>query len=167
MKTILKEYKTEIAKILQQLEVEGRDLSLRYEGVQLRTQHLAILPVEIEDLKAKIERLEQEQIPPCTNPELALPLPDTIRLLGQREADLTALDTQVSKLQSSLPNRTRELEKLERELKPLETQKHGTVAAAKEARRRKEDGSGTGDELEQRGRWLRASEHALYNMFEA
>ena len=59
-----------------------------------------------------------------------------------------------------------DLEKLERELRPLETQKQGTVAAAKEARRRKEEGGGIGDELEERGRWLRASEKALREMLE-
>ena len=51
-------------------------------------------------------------------------------------------------------------------MKPLETQKQVTVAAAKEARRRKEEGGGIGDELEERGRWLRASEAALREMLE-
>lgn len=166
MKLALKEHKAEIADTLQQLEAKGRDLSLRYEGVQLRTQSLASLPAEIEGLEASIEALRREQMPPSTKPELTLPLPDTVRLLEQREADLAALNAQLSQLQSSLPSRTRELEKLERELKPLETQKHGTVTAAKEARRRREDGGGIGDELEERGRWLRASGQALNNMLE-
>lgn len=139
---------------------------MRYEGVQLKTQQLSSLPEEINGLEANIGVLEQEQIPPAQNPELALPLPETVQLVEQREVDLTALNAQLSKLQSSLPSRTRELEKLERELKPLETQKQGTVAAAKEARRRKEEGGGIGDELEARGRWLRASENALTNMLE-
>ena len=166
LKAALKEHKTEIADILQELEAKGRSLSLRYEGVQLKTQTRASLPTEIEGLEASIEALKKEQMPPFTNPELTLPLPDTKRLLEQREADLTALNAQLSQLQSSLPNRTRELDKLERELKPLETQKHGTVTAAKEARRRREDGGGIGDELEERGRWLRASGQALDNMLE-
>ncbi|KAF9735438.1 Kinetochore protein Sos7 [Paraphaeosphaeria minitans] len=166
LKAILKDRKVEIAELLQQLEAKGRELALRYEGVQLKTQHLASLPVDIEGLEANIETLRREQIPPSQNPELALPLPETALLVEQREAELTALNIQLAKLQSSLPNRARELEKLERELKPLETQKQGTVAAAKEARRRKEDGGGIGDELEERGRWLRASEVALNKMLE-
>ncbi|KAJ4286988.1 hypothetical protein N0V90_012869 [Kalmusia sp. IMI 367209] len=166
LKSSLQERKLEVAEILQQLESKGRELALRYEGVQLKTQHLASLPLEIEGLEARIEGLKREQISHSDNPELALPLPDTVRLLQQREADLAALNAQLSQLQSSLPNRARELEKLERELKPLETQKHGTVAAAKEARRRREDGGGLGDELEERGRWLRASENALKDMLE-
>lgn len=166
LKAGLKERKLEVAEILKQLEEKGRELALRYEGIQLRTQQLETLPTEIEGLEANIARLRQEQTPPSNNPELALPLPDTLELLRQREADLAALNAQLAKLQSSLPSRTRELEKLERELRPLETQKQGTVAAAKEARRRREEGGGIGDELEERGRWLRASEKALKEMLE-
>lgn len=166
LKAALKEHKEEIADILQQLEARGRDLSLRYQGVSLRTQDLTALPVEIQNLEASIDRLKEEQLTPSTNPELALPLPDTVNLLEQREADLAAIDAQLSKLQSTLPNRTRELEKLERELKPLEVQNNGTAAAAKEARRRKEDGGGVGNELEERGRWLKASEQLLNSTLE-
>lgn len=166
LKADLKERKLEIADILKQLEDKGRELALRYEGVQLRTQQLESLPTEIEGLEASIEKLREEQTPPSKNPELALPLPETQRLVQEREAELAALNAQLSQLQSSLPNRSRELEKLERELKPLETQKQGTVAAAKEARRRREEGGGIGDELEERGRWLRASEKALREMLE-
>lgn len=139
---------------------------MRYEGVQLRTQQLESLPLEIEGLEATIEQLKQEQAPTSNNPELALPLPETLRVLNEREAELAALNAQIASLQAAMPNRIRELEKLERELKPLETQKQGTVAAAKEARRRKEEGGGIGDELEERGRWLRASEKALREMLD-
>lgn len=139
---------------------------MRYEGLQLRTRELESLPAEIEGLEASIAQLKQEQTPVSNNPELALPLPDTLRVLNEREAELAALNTQIATLQAAMPNRARELEKLERDLKPLETQKQGTVAAAKEARRRKEEGGGTGDELEERGRWLRASEKALREMLD-
>lgn len=165
-KASLKEHKLEIAEILRQLEEKGRELAFRYEGVQLRTQLLETLPTEIEGLEAQIEKLKQEQAPPSNNPELAMPLPETMRLVQQREAELAELNVQLSKLQSSLPTRSRELERLERELRPLETQKQGTVAAAKEAKRRREEGGGIGDELEERGRWLRASEKALKDMLE-
>ncbi|KAH9868331.1 hypothetical protein J1614_007403 [Plenodomus biglobosus] len=166
LKASLKERKLEVAEILSQLEKKGKELSLRYEGLQLRTQQLESLPSEIEGLEASIERLKQEQTPVSNNPELALPLPDTLKVLHEREVELTALNAQIASLQAAIPNRTRDLEKLERELKPLETQKQGTVAAAKEARRRKEEGGGIGDELEERGRWLRASEKALREMLD-
>lgn len=166
LKASLKERKLEVAEILKQLEEKGKELSLRYEGLQLRTQQLESLPAEIAGLEAGIERLKQEQTPVSDNPELSLPLPETAKILSEREAELAALNAQIASLQESMPNRDRELEKLERELKPLETQKNGTVAAAKEARRRKEEGGGIGDELEERGRWLQASEKALKEMLE-
>jgi hypothetical protein len=166
LKASLKERKLEVADILRQLEDKGKELTARYEGLQLRTQQLESLPTEIEGLEASIEQLKQNQAPTSTNPELALPLPETLRLLTEREAELAALNAQILQLQTSLPNRARELEKLERELRPLETQKQGTVAAAKEARRRKEEGGGIGDELEERGRWLTAAEKMLRETLE-
>jgi chromosome segregation ATPase len=166
LKASLKERKLEVAEVLRQLEEKGKELSLRYEGLQLRTQQLESLPVEIKGLEATIEQLKQEQTPTSANLELSLPLPETARILSEREAELAALNAQIASLQATSPNRARELEKLERELKPLETQKNGTVAAAKEARRRKEEGGGIGDELEERGRWLQASEKALRDMLE-
>ena len=167
LKLDLNERKLEVVEILKQLEEKGKELALRYEGVQLRTTQLESLPTEIEGLEANIEKLRQEQTPLSDNPDLALPLPETLELARQREAELAALNAELSKLQAVLPNKTRELEKLERELKPLETQKQGTVAAAKGARRRKEEGGGIGDELEARGRWLQASGRALREMLEA
>jgi chromosome segregation ATPase len=166
LKASLKERKLEVADILKQLEDKGKELTARYEGLQLRTEQLESLPTEIEGLEASIEQLKQNQAPTSTNPELALPLPETLRLLTEREAELAALNAQILQLQTSLPNRARELEKLERELRPLETQKQGTVAAAKEARRRKEEGGGIGDELEERGRWLTAAEKMLRESLE-
>jgi chromosome segregation ATPase len=166
LKASLKERKLEVAEILRQLEEKGKELALRYDGTQLRRQQLKSLPAEIEGLEASIAQLRQDQTPTSSNPELALPLPETLKLLTEREAELAALNAQIAQLQSSLPNRAKELEKLERELKPLETQKQGIVAAAKEARRRKEEGGGIGDELEEKGRWLTASEKALRDMLE-
>jgi chromosome segregation ATPase len=166
LKADLKERKLEIGEILKALEDKGRELATRYEGVQLRITQLETLPVEIENLESNIERLKQEQTPPSENPMLALPLPETSKLLQERESELNSLNAEIAKLQAALPSRARELEKVQRELKPLETQRQGTTAAAKEARRRREEGGGIGDELEERGRWLRTSEKALREMLE-
>jgi len=166
LKAGLKERKLEVAEILKQLEDKGKELAKRYEGLQLRTQQLESLPTEIAGLEASIEQLKKEETPVSRKPELALPLPETQRVLSEREAELAALKAHIASLQAAVPNRSREAEKLERELRPLETQKQGTVAAAKEAQRRKDEGGGIGDELEERGRWLRASEKALREMLD-
>ncbi|RMZ72325.1 60s ribosomal l37 [Pyrenophora seminiperda CCB06] len=166
LKANLKERKLEVAEILRQLEAKGKELAKRYEGLQLRTEQLESLPAEIAGLEASIEQLQKEQTPVSKKAELALPLPETQRVLSEREAELAGLNAQIASLQAAVPKRSRDVEKLERELRPLETQKQGTVAAAKEAQRRKEEGGGIGDELEERGRWLRASEKALRDMLD-
>lgn len=106
--------------------------------------------------------LRAQQVKPSANPELSLPLPATLDLLSSRQSELDQLNHQLKTLQNALPRKTRELETLERELRPLEMQKAGAVAAAKEARRRKEEGQrGVGDELELKGRWYRGVETGL------
>ena len=88
-------------------------------------------------------------------------------LLSTRETELAQLDHQLAGLQSLLPRKTREFDRLEAELKPLEVKKLGSAAAAREARRRKEEGlGGVRDDLEERGRWWRAVETGLKTMLD-
>ena len=82
LKASLKERKLEVVEILKQLEEKGKELSLRYEGVQLRTQQLESLPKEIEGLEASIAHLKHEQTPTSNNPDLSLPLPETTKILN-------------------------------------------------------------------------------------
>ncbi|EOD44039.1 hypothetical protein GTA08_BOTSDO02074 [Neofusicoccum parvum] len=167
VKASLKAQKVEVAEMLAELERRGRELSKRYESIQLRTAQLETLPAEITNLESTIAELRETQAPHPTNPSLSLPLPETLSVLAAKEAELAALDKQLSSLQSTLPRKTRELERLEAELKPLEMQKSGTVAAAKEAQRRREAGeAGMGDDLEERGRWMTAVEQGLKGMLE-
>ncbi|KAF4310206.1 hypothetical protein GTA08_BOTSDO02074 [Botryosphaeria dothidea] len=167
VKASLKAQKVEVAEMLAELERRGRDLSKRYESIQLRTAELESLPTEIADLETTIAELRETQAPHPTNPSLSLALPETLSVLAAREAELAALERQLSSLQSTVPRKTREFERLEAELKQLEMQKCGTVAAAKEAQRRREAGeAGMGDDLEDRGRWLTAVEQGLTSMLE-
>ena len=60
------------------------------------------------------------------------------------------------------PRKRKEAERLQAELQPLETKRTNSMAAAKEAQRRKEAAlGGVADDLEQRARWWRASEGVL------
>jgi len=163
-KASLQAQKTEVAGMTEELERRGRELAQRYETVELQKTELASLPDEIEGLEATIGQLRTSHPSPAkTAPHLSLPLPATKALLSEREAEVATLDAQLASLQARLPAKSRELSKLEAELKPLELQKMGTVAAAKEARRRKEEGSGV-DDLETKGRWYRAADTTLRNM---
>ncbi|KAK8230662.1 hypothetical protein HDK90DRAFT_456117 [Phyllosticta capitalensis] len=167
VKASLKAQKLQVAETLAQLERRGRELSQRYESIQLRTSQLSALPAQIADLDATISSLRASSAPDPANPSLSLPLPETLKVLQEREAEAAALDKQLASLQAAVPRKTRELERLEAELKPLEMQRNGTVAAAREAQRRREEGeAGMGDDLEERGRWLTAVEQGMRSMLE-
>jgi hypothetical protein len=187
-KAALKAQKGEVAELIAQLETRGRELSRRaypfflfpeflpfesrvksnislgHESISLRTATLSTLPSQISALESTIATLQHAQTPHSTNPSLSLPLPETLTLLASKEAEIAALDAELARLQSAVPRKTHELERVEAELRPLEAQKTAMVAAAVEARRRREEGGGVGDELEEKGRWLRASEGALRGM---
>jgi chromosome segregation ATPase len=131
----------------------------------MHTAQLSTLPSEVATLQASVEKLQKAQAVDPANPSFSLPLPEIQSLLANQENELLHLDTQIAMLQASIPRKTKELDRLERELEPLEIQKNGVVAAAKEARRRRDEGeAGIGDGLEQRGRWLRAVDKGLVEM---
>lgn len=163
-KSQLKAQKEEVASMVSSLESFGRELAKRHERVQAQKTQLHGLPVHIAELESTIEALRSSHPSPkkSDNPNLNLSLADTQSLLSQREADLASLNSQVSVLQATLPRKTREVERLEVELQPLVNQKKFAVQQALEARKRREEGGV--DELEEKGRWYRASEIALGKM---
>lgn len=162
-KLALKAQKKEVAKMVSELEAMARSLAKRHEQVQLQKAKLGELPPHIAELESAIEELRSSHPSPrkSDNPNLNLSLADTQSLLAKREVELASLNSQLSVLQSTLPRKTRELERLESELEPLQNQKKFAVAQAKEARKRREEGGV--DEMEEKGRWYRASELALTN----
>jgi chromosome segregation ATPase len=124
------------------------------------------LPESIVNLQTSIATLREAQSTQA-NPALSLPLPATQELLQTKEAELEHLNRQIASLQSTTSRKTRELDKLEAELKPLEVHRLGSSSSAREAQRRKDEGlGGVGDELEARGRWWRAVEGGLKGMLE-
>jgi hypothetical protein len=64
-----------------------------------------------------------------------------------------------------LPEKKRAVADLEKDLGPLEARKNGVVQSANEAKKGKENG-GLGDELEERGRWLKSVDGGLRAMLE-
>ena len=138
---------------------------LGYETISLQSVQLSELPGQIAALEESIETLQAEQTPASSNPSLSLPLAATMDLVASRQAELDELNRQVKSAQQALPRKVREQEKVENEVHLLEVQKAGVVAAAKEARRRKDDGErGIGDSLELRGRWYCGVETGLKDM---
>ncbi len=94
-----------------------------------------------------------------------MPLQPTLDLLKEREEHLAGLDRQIEALRAALPHKQNEVAALQDEVSILNTRKIKAVEEAKEARRRRENG-GMGDEIDERGRWLRGVDSSLRTMLE-
>ena len=136
-----------------------------YETIQLQTAQFEALPSEIDNLQTSITALQRSQEPQSSNPSLALPLQPTLELLAIREQQNSDLDQQIAQLQAELPAKKQEVQQLQDELAPLQMRKMKAVQEAQEARRRRANG-GLGDELEEKGRWLRGVDTSLKAMLE-
>ncbi|PGH26644.1 hypothetical protein AJ80_01589 [Polytolypa hystricis UAMH7299] len=158
--------KEEVRVMVGEMERIGRELASRYKQVQLQTTQLSTLPASIENLEFTIAELRaSSQASQFAGSESGipssqtLPLPATLKLLAEREAELAKIDRQLASLETALPRKTREAEAVERELAGLERKKIEAVAEAKEAQRRKQEGESDG--LEEMGRWYRGAEKLL------
>ncbi|KAF5489394.1 Kinetochore protein Sos7 [Colletotrichum siamense] len=164
-KAQLKTLKVEVADMVTELEKKGKELAKRYESVQLDTAKLKELPDKILDLEEKVAELKESQAP-GQSPQMNLPLAKTLELVDEKKRQQQQLDRELEQLQARVPRKRKEMERLQAELQPLEVKRQNSKAAAKEARRRKEGAGGDEDDLEERGRWLRASEAALKQMLD-
>ncbi|KAG4419234.1 hypothetical protein IFR04_007646 [Cadophora malorum] len=163
-KAALKSQKTEVAELVAELEKRGRELCRKHENIQMQTSQLQELPQKIEILEASIEELRAAQ-QPGSNPRLNMPLEKTLAAVEEKERERAELDRQLEQLQVMVPRKTKELERLNAELQPLEVKRLGSTASAREAKRRKEEAlGGVGDDLEERGRWWRGVEGGLKGM---
>ena len=165
-KSELKALKLEVADMVAELERKGKDLSRRYENVQLETCRLRELPEKTQELEMRITELKAEQESalggPGADPTQNLPLAKTRELIATRKQEQQQLARELEALRAKAPRKRKEAERLQAELQPLETKRQNSMAAAREARRRKEAAlGGAADDLEQRARWWRASEGLL------
>lgn len=162
----LKALKLEVADMVEELERKGRELTQKYEAVRIQITSLRELPNKIAGLEERIAELK-EQVQPGENPSLNMPLAKTLEMVAEKKRQRQELDRQLEQLRSQAPRKRKEMERLQAELQPLEAKRQNSVAAAKDARRRKEQAlGGVEDDLEERGRWWRASETALKQMLE-
>jgi hypothetical protein len=165
-KAALKAQKTEVAELVSELEKRGRELCIKHQDIQMQTMQLQELPETIEGFERSIEEFKAAQ-QPGSNPLMSMPLDKTLVMVKEKERERAELDRQIEQLQSLVPRKTKELERLNAEVQPLEVKRAGSVAAAKEAKRRKEEAlGGVGDDLEERGRWWRGVEGGLKGMLE-
>jgi septal ring factor EnvC (AmiA/AmiB activator) len=127
---------------------------------------VSTLPDSIENLESTIAGLRAKQVTNMSDWSLSssqnLPLPATLSLLSEREAELAALNRQIAAVENTLPRKTREAEALGRELGVLERRKTEATSQAREAQRKKQEGESDG--LEEMGRWYRGSEETLRSL---
>ncbi|KAI1328245.1 hypothetical protein F5Y16DRAFT_163410 [Xylariaceae sp. FL0255] len=165
-KATLKALKTEVTDMVAELERKAIDLSKKYERIKTETVKLEELPDKIavlEDAVAHLREVQAAELNP--DPDMNLPLAKTTALAESKKRQRAELDRQLEQLQSQVPRKKKELERLHAELQPLETKRQNSMTAAKEARRRKEATlGGVEDDLETRGRWYRGAEASLTQM---
>ncbi|GLI76792.1 hypothetical protein PoHVEF18_005070 [Penicillium ochrochloron] len=166
VKAELKSRKEEARLMIEEMETMGRELARRYKNVEVQMAQLSTLPDSIENLESTIAGLRAKQVAGMTSSDLRssqnLPLPATMALLSEREAELAALNRQIAAVQNTLPRKTREAEAIERECTVLERRKIEAVTQAREAQRKKQQGESDG--LEEMGRWYRGAEETLKEM---
>lgn len=161
-KAQLKSLKLDVADMVAEIEAKGRDLSRRHQRVELETTQLAELPGRIAELEAQVAALRAAHDAGVSNPNLNLPLAKTLELVARRKAEQHELARELEALQAKAPRKAKEADRLRAELQPLEARLQHSIAAAREAQRRKEAAlGGVADDLEQRARWWRASEDVL------
>lgn len=174
-KSALKALKTEVADMISELETRGKALAAKYEQVQLDTATLKDLITggKIDDLEERIRELKaaQAQVDVSNSDDdtgriMNLPLAKTAILVEERRAALRDLDRQLEQLERMAPRKEKEMARLQAEVNSLETKRANVTAAAREAKRRKDNlaQGGVEDDLEAKGRWYRASEVALSQM---
>lgn len=164
-KAALKALKTEVAGMVAALEARGRDLAGRYEAVRGEMGLAEELPGKIQAVEERVQELREAQETRAgadARPEMNMPLGKTRELVEGKRRELEGLERQLELLGGQVPRKRKELERLRGEVATLENRKANSAAAAREAKRRRENAQGgVEDELEARGRWYRASEMVL------
>lgn len=145
---------------------DERPIDAGYKNVQVQSTQLAELPDSIANLESTIASLRAKQVANMGDSSASssqnLPLPATLSLLAEREAELATLNRQLAAVQNTLPRKTREAEAIERELTVLERRKAEEIAQAREAQRKRNQGESDGHE--EMGRWYRGAEETLRNI---
>lgn len=166
-KSKLKAQKEEVRVLIEELERAGSEVSRRYNTLHVGGQRLSVIEDEIEAIHQGIADF-RAQLPDDDQDLRGWPLTRVQENLLGKQRELQATDRRLTGLRSDLPERSAELDTLKREMQQLEVQRLGSMAAADDAQKRKEGRvtGGTGDEVEERARWLRAQEAILISLLE-
>ena len=148
----------EVSDMVEELGRRGRELSQKYGTITIQTTRLRDLPDKIAELEVSVAQMKAAQAPDH-DPSLNLPLDKTIALVEEKEREAAEVDQLLENLQAELVRKSKTLDRAEMELQPLEIKRLASTAAAKEAKRRRDEAiGGVGDDLEERGRWFKGVE---------
>ncbi len=168
MKAELKSKKADVDTLVEEMEARARDVATAHEGVSEGMDLLEKIPVEIDELRADVERLQDEikakrgQEDGSSDPRMQMSLAATEQALSEQRERNAEIDLQITELQRQMPGKVREVEKMDRELTDLERRRNESTRLAVEGRRRREEGGR--DEMEDLGRWYRASESVMQGL---
>ncbi|KAK4189166.1 hypothetical protein QBC35DRAFT_493856 [Podospora australis] len=165
LKEALQDLKAEVAARVTMTEARSRELARKYEHIQTQHGQMRPLPDKIDRLEREIARLSKTQTELLGGPDnLSLVRMLEIQTLRKREEE--DMRKQLAILDAVVPRKKKELERLTTELHGWEIKRANATAAAREAKRRKENAQAGGnnngeDELEAQGRWHRAGKILL------
>lgn len=186
MKTELKAKKDEVDALVAQMEGRASEVATAYDAVNAAMETLQRVPAELDALREEVEALQDEIARRRrdedgeeggggegdkdrngwrNDPRMHLPLAETEAEVAAERARTADVDRQIEALQRAMPAKVREVEKIDRELGELENRRNESVRLAVEMRRRREE-SGGRDEVEELGRWYRASEGVLRGLLD-
>ena len=169
-KAELKGRKDEVKEFIEQMGKMARKLAERYQVVQTQMRQLEILPGEVEEMQARVQLMQEELQAKMGNqqahsePRMNLGLEETDVLVKETQSKAREIEKQIAALQRQLPAKMRECEVVERELEGLERMRNEKTAAAREARRIKEEGGR--DMVEEMGQWYRSKETVLRGLLD-
>ncbi|KAI4195913.1 MAG: hypothetical protein LQ350_006897 [Teloschistes chrysophthalmus] len=166
IKAVLREQKEMVGAMVKELEVRGRDLGARYQGVQSQTELMQRLPVEIAGLDQKCRALKAEieakmdEMGGLLEGGAALGADGIGTAIREKEMQTEEVERKLRDLRQ-IPEREGVLQALKHDLTGLEKERNIAVQGAREAVKGREKGGLAGDELEIRGRWLSGCEEGL------
>ncbi|EXJ64245.1 hypothetical protein A1O7_00581 [Cladophialophora yegresii CBS 114405] len=165
MKHDLKAKKEDVDALVSAMEERARDVAQRYDAVNEGMGALERVPLEIEDLRREVERLNAEVaarrgVEGSSDPRMRMSLAETEEALAAQRERNAEVDRMIAELQGGMPARVRDVERMDRELAELERRRNEAARLAVEGRRRREEQGGR-DEMEELGRWYRASEGVM------
>ena len=165
-KTALKQKKQDVATLLQEMETQAREVARKDAILQAQIAEIMELPDLIRALEERKEDLEARRPVRSENQDMNLGLEATAELLVARQRELGGVETEMEELREAVPRRKREVEGMRGELEVLEKRKGEAIDGAVEAKRRRKGGDALGDDLEKKGRWLKANESVLRSLLE-